>query len=96
MENYLKKTVSKSGNIFHHNSKGQFHRLDGPAVEYGTNKCWYVNGRYHRLDGPAIIWTIGLREWFIDGFEYTKSKHNRLVLFFTLEPMRIDLSSTED
>ncbi len=35
---------------------GQWHREDGPAVEYlnGTEK-WFANDKLHRTDGPALI-----------------------------------------
>jgi len=99
MENYTIELKDPYGNIRYYNHRYQLHRLDGAAVEWGGReigyKEWWVNGKRHRLDGPAIAWAIR-KEWFIDGFEYTKSKHNRLVLFFTLEPRRIDLGPTED
>lgn len=34
---------------------GQFHRLNGPALEYDNgDNVWYMNGKCHRLDGPAF------------------------------------------
>ncbi len=49
---------------------GEFHREDGPAVEYffGT-KMWMINNKYHRLDGPAIIYDDGSETWFFNGVE---------------------------
>lgn len=51
------------------NSKGQYHRLDGPAVidEWCTEK-WYRNGYMHRDNGPAYI-TRGkkIQKWFVNG-----------------------------
>ena len=48
----------------------EFHREDGPAVEYYTGeKSWYIHGGRHRIDGPAVM----LREnymWFLDNEEY--------------------------
>jgi len=36
-------------------SNNQYHREDGPAVEYSNeDKWWYLHGQLHRLDGPAI------------------------------------------
>ena len=47
---------------------GEFHREDGPAVEWlDGSKFWYINGKRHRENGPAIEWPIGLREWFLNG-----------------------------
>ena len=37
------------------NEKGQFHRVDGPAVINDIRKVWYYKGQFHRLDGPAYI-----------------------------------------
>lgn len=52
----------------------QYHRLDGPAIEYADGaKKWYVNGQLHRLDGPAVEFDDGMKMWFIDGVEYHAS-----------------------
>lgn len=47
------------------NAKGEFHRLDGPAIEFpdGT-KHWYQNGQLHRLDGPAVEYPSGNKRWY--------------------------------
>ena len=51
-----------------HNAKGQFHRLDGPALEYANgDKEWFLNGKRHRTDGPAIDCVDGDKEWFVEG-----------------------------
>lgn len=47
---------------------GKLHRDDGPAVEDGSNKMWFVNGELHRLDGPAIERADGVKEWWVNGF----------------------------
>jgi hypothetical protein len=31
------------------------HRLDGPAIENGTEKSYYICGKAHRTDGPSYI-----------------------------------------
>jgi len=46
----------------------------------------------HRLDGPAIIWHNGGCMWRINNVPYIKTKHNKLVLFYMLEPQRIVLN----
>ena len=47
---------------------GQFHRIDGPAIEYADGtKHWYVNGKLHRIDGPAVEWPDGTKLWYING-----------------------------
>ncbi len=57
------------------NNDGDFHRLDGPAVEYknGT-KYWYQNGYLHRLDGPAIATADGIKSWYINGEKYSEQE----------------------
>ena len=49
------------------NTKGQLHRLDGPAQDLGSSKLWYQNGKRHRLDGPAVEWVDGRKEWYQNG-----------------------------
>jgi hypothetical protein len=45
---------------------GDYHREDGPAVEYGNGgKYWYINGQKHREDGPAIE-NSGGKAWMIN------------------------------
>jgi len=62
-----------------------------PTIEWSDGtKEWWKNNKFHRIYGPAIIAPYRVR-WYINGTNYTKSKHNRLVLFYTLEPQRIDL-----
>ena len=47
---------------------GQFHREDGPAVEYSNGgKYWYQHGLRHRDSGPAIERSDGSKEWFDEG-----------------------------
>ena len=50
------------------NSQGQWHRDDGPAIEWADGtKQWYKNGLFHREDGPAIEYADGYKEWYIEG-----------------------------
>ena len=46
---------------------GQYHRVDGPAIEYtnGT-KLWYLNDNRHRVDGPAIEYANGDKQWWLN------------------------------
>jgi hypothetical protein len=54
--------------IVYHNEQGDYHRIDGPAIERNDGyKSWFINGERHRLDGPAIEWDNGTKEWFING-----------------------------
>jgi hypothetical protein len=53
------------------NEAREFHREDGPAIEYAKgNKFWYLNGKRHREDGPAIEWSNGDKSWFINGMRH--------------------------
>jgi hypothetical protein len=50
------------------NKKGEYHRLDGPAIETCIgNKFWYQNGYLHRLYGPAIELADGRKGWCKNG-----------------------------
>lgn len=67
MQTY-KVIVDKDKNIRWYNDKDQFHRLDGPAIEYADGgKEWYVEGKPHRLDGPAVEYADGSKEWLVEG-----------------------------
>jgi len=95
MENCVYKIIEPSGDVYFRNYKGQYHRLDGPAVEWvdGT-KYWYINGLCHRIDGPAAK-RDGFLYWFLKDKFYKKSNHNRLALFSILEPRRIDINPSD-
>lgn len=55
------------------NRKGQYHREDGPAVEWSSGrKVWMQNNQYHRTDGPAVEWADGTKEWWVEGKEITQ------------------------
>ena len=59
---------------------GQFHRENGPAVEYSDGtKCWCINGQYHREDGPAFEFSSGTKYWFIKGKKYSFDEYLRLI-----------------
>ena len=67
-------------------NNNSLHRDDGPAVEFSNGKkVWWVCNNLHRLDGPALLF-LDIQHWYIKHKEYTKSCHNRLVLFYKLEP----------
>jgi len=58
--------INKYGTKTYTNSKGQYHRIDGPAIEYvDGSKYWYKDGLYHRTDGPAWEYTNGKKYWNI-------------------------------
>lgn len=72
MKNYVKKGTSERGHIYYFNKKGQFHRLDGPAIEYKDgDKSWYLNGKRHREDGPSLEYK-SMHSWYIHGICYSE------------------------
>ena len=47
---------------------GQYHREDGPAIEYADGaKKWYLNGKHHREDGPACEYPDDEKHWCFNG-----------------------------
>lgn len=63
------------------NKEGQYHRVDGPAIEGSEDtgrKDWYVNGKRHRLDGPAIegMTPANFEVWYINGERLTCEEFN--------------------
>jgi hypothetical protein len=55
------------------NEAGEFHREDGPAVEYENgDKEWYLSGIKHREDGPAVEWANGTKQWWVYGKRHRK------------------------
>lgn len=60
------------------NAAGQYHRLEGPAIEWpGGAYEWWRDGVPHREDGPAVADPEGgLKIWFLDGVELTEEEFN--------------------
>jgi hypothetical protein len=57
--------------IEYYNVNNQYHRLDGPAIEYSNgNKYWYKNGLPHREDGPALEFYYGEKWWYKNGKQH--------------------------
>jgi hypothetical protein len=50
------------------NENKEYHRLDGPAIEYSSGeKYWYKNHKFHREDGPAIDYSNGHTKYWYNG-----------------------------
>ena len=65
----MRKEIDEDGTICYFNEKNEYHREDGPAVEYTSgNKFWCKNGEFHREDGPAIEYADGTKYWYKNGF----------------------------
>jgi len=69
--------VENNGDTYWKNEEGEYHRLDGPAIERAKgNKLWYRNGKLHREDGPAFEGAHGCKEWYLEGSQYCEEKFN--------------------
>jgi hypothetical protein len=71
------------------NEKGQYHREDGPAIEFiNGSKEWYLNGQLHRLDGPAIEYRDGNKYWYLNDKFYIEQEWQQEVIKIKLERLR--------
>ena len=60
-------TTDANGTVVYCNSKGEPHRLDGPAIIFADGEeHWYQNGLRHRVDGPAVVYPNSQKFWFIE------------------------------
>jgi hypothetical protein len=77
----ITKEIDTDGNIRYYNEQGQFHREDGPAIEYASGtKYWYLNGLVHREDGPAVEYTDGHKAWYLNDKRYSEQEFNDFLL----------------
>lgn len=70
MKNYSEKIIyeDKERRVNYFDKKGQYHRTDGPAVEYSNgDREWRIKGLLHRTDGPALEWNKIYKQWYING-----------------------------
>jgi len=66
--NTTKMYIDEYENKVYTNSKGQYHRLNGPAIEYlDEGKEWWVNGELSRVDEPACEYSNGTKFWYKEG-----------------------------
>lgn len=69
-------TIDEDGNKRYFDCDGEYHRDEGPAIEYANgSKSWFINGKRHRIDGPACEWSTGPR-WYIDDKQLTEKEFN--------------------
>jgi hypothetical protein len=60
--------IDTHGNKWWHDSAGQVHRDNGPAIIWADGgRDWYQHSRQHRDDGPAVEWSDGDKEWCLNG-----------------------------
>jgi hypothetical protein len=82
------KKESKYG-IEYLNELGQYHREDGPAIEFSDGtKYWYIKGQFHREDGPAREFPDGSKFWYLNGEYYTEQEHQQEVIKIKLERLK--------
>ena len=63
-----RREIDRMGIVRWYNADGQYHRVDGPAIEWADGtKVWYLNGQLHRNDGPAVEWENGSKVWYLNG-----------------------------
>ena len=68
------------------NESGQYHRLDGPAVEFEDGeKWWHINGKLHRTDGPAVEYSYGGKRWYLNGKEYSEDQYHQELIKLKLK-----------
>jgi len=73
--------IDNLGTKVYKNSKGECHRLDGPAIEFtNETKFWCKEGKYHREDGPAIEYFNGDKSWYILYKELKEKEFNLWIL----------------
>ena len=61
---------------------------------YGS-KLWYQNGKLHRLDGPAVENAYGIKEWWIEGQNYTEEQFNKITNPRSLEGKKVVIDGIE-
>jgi hypothetical protein len=68
------------------NESGQYHRLDGPAIEWNDgDKVWFINGKFHREDGPAVERNNGRKFWYLNGKEYSEEEFHQEIIKLKLK-----------
>ncbi len=68
------------------NESGQYHREDGPAIEYNDgHKSWYINGKRHREDGPAVEWNDGYKRWYLNNRRYSEQEYYPVIINIKLK-----------
>jgi len=67
-------TIDCAGSKIWSNKEGQYHREDGPAIEWKNGSTfWYINDKVHREDGPAVEYkSDGRKHWYLNGIKYAE------------------------
>jgi hypothetical protein len=82
-------TYGNDGDVTYRNTKGQKHRIGGPAVLHldVDYQAYYVEGKRHRLDGPAKIFPCGVKEYWVNDIQYNKEQYPKAVFEFKLKQL---------
>lgn len=56
--------------------RANFNKNRGLEANSWGERLWYLNGLSHRENGPAYEGRRGYKEWWLDGIQYTKFRHN--------------------
>jgi hypothetical protein len=71
-----KLTINGLGDKIWKLPNGDFHREDGPAIEYNNgSKQWWLNGLRHRENGPAVEWGDGDKAWYLNDIWHTEQEY---------------------
>ena len=74
----MRKETNSFGTVYYYNDLNQWHREDGPAVEYANGtKYWYRNHQRHREDGPACEYASGDKSWHLNGQKLSEEEFNQ-------------------
>ena len=66
--------IESDGSKVWKNYQNDFHREDGPAVEYKSGiKYWFIRGKLHRENAPAIERGDGYEAWYINGVPHREN-----------------------
>jgi hypothetical protein len=64
--------IDEYGTKSWYNEKREYHREDGPAIEWADGtKCWYINGK-NKEDGPAVEFVSGEKNWLVNDLLHRK------------------------
>lgn len=83
--------MTHKDDMIYRNKKGQYHRIDGPAVESPNGfKMWVINGKIHNENGPAAIYTNKTVEYWLNDKIYPNKED------WELEVLKIKLGRIKD
>lgn len=81
----MKKEIKKD-HITYFDDNGEYHREDGPAIEYIDGQLkgfsiWYFHGKLHNLDGPAVIRIDGYLDYWINNENYGYEQWKQIIKY---------------